>query len=54
MIEKTMNEKESITQEPRATTYNFPIIGIGASAGGLDAFRLFLKAVPEIPGWPMF
>ena len=45
-----MNEKESITQEPRATTQDFPIVGIGASAGGLDAFRQFLKAIPENSG----
>ena len=45
-----MKEKEHIAPEPRATTQDFPIIGIGASAGGLDAFRQFLKAVPENSG----
>jgi two-component system CheB/CheR fusion protein len=29
---------------------NFPIVGVGASAGGLDAFRRFLKAIPEDSG----
>ena len=28
----------------------FPIVGIGASAGGLEAIRLFLKGVPEKSG----
>src|SRR5687767_12223397 len=25
----------------------FPVVGIGASAGGLDAFKKLLKAIPE-------
>jgi len=29
---------------------NFPIVGIGASAGGLDAFKRLLKAIPEKSG----
>ena len=28
----------------------FPVVGIGASAGGLDAFKLFLKSIPEKSG----
>ena len=28
----------------------FPVVGIGASAGGLDAFKKFLKAIPENSG----
>src|SRR5688500_4945283 len=28
----------------------FPIVGVGASAGGLDAFRKFLKALPADTG----
>lgn len=36
--------------EPLATEQDFPIVGIGASAGGLDAFRQFLTAVPEDSG----
>nr|MCU0558207.1 hypothetical protein [Desulfobacterales bacterium] len=28
----------------------FPIVGIGASAGGLEALELFLKHVPEESG----
>ncbi|MES2893244.1 MAG: chemotaxis protein CheB [Bacteroidota bacterium] len=29
---------------------NFPIVGIGASAGGLSAFKRFLEAIPEDSG----
>ncbi|MCX6697703.1 MAG: chemotaxis protein CheB, partial [Methanoregula sp.] len=29
---------------------NFPIIGIGASAGGLEAFELFFKTMPVESG----
>src|SRR6187549_3390144 len=28
----------------------FPVVGIGASAGGLDAFKKLLKAIPEDSG----
>ena len=28
----------------------FPVIGIGASAGGLDAFKKFIKAIPQESG----
>lgn len=28
----------------------FPVVGVGASAGGLDAFRKLLKAIPEDSG----
>ena len=28
----------------------FPVVGIGASAGGLNAFKIFLKAIPENSG----
>ncbi len=36
--------------EPAATHQDFPIVGIGASAGGLDAFREFLSAIDEDSG----
>ncbi|REG82318.1 chemotaxis protein CheB [Algoriphagus antarcticus] len=41
--------KKNKTQPP-ATEQNFPIVGIGASAGGLDAFRRLLTAIPESSG----
>ena len=33
--------------KPRQDSLNFPIIGIGASAGGLEALELFLTNVPQ-------
>jgi two-component system CheB/CheR fusion protein len=41
--------KKNKTQPP-ATKQNFPIVGIGASAGGLDAFKKLLTAIPENSG----
>lgn len=41
--------KKNKTQPP-ATLQNFPIVGIGASAGGLDAFKRLLAAIPEDSG----
>ena len=38
------SESESIS------SLQFPIVGIGASAGGLEAVKLFLKAVPKKSG----
>ncbi|MEP7235246.1 MAG: chemotaxis protein CheB [Ignavibacteriota bacterium] len=35
---------------PPAVEQNFPVVGIGASAGGLDAFKRLLKAIPEDSG----
>lgn len=32
---------------PKATRQDFPIIGIGASAGGLEAFSQFIDAIPN-------
>jgi two-component system CheB/CheR fusion protein len=29
---------------------SFPVVGVGASAGGLDAFKRLIKALPENPG----
>ena len=37
-------------QKPPATPQYFPIVGVGASAGGLDAFKRLLKAIPENSG----
>ena len=28
----------------------FPVVGVGASAGGMDAFKLLVKAIPEKSG----
>ena len=32
------------------STNQFPVVGIGASAGGLDAFKKLIKAIPEDSG----
>lgn len=32
---------------PKATRQDFPIVGIGASAGGLEAFSQFIDAIPD-------
>ncbi|HEX9982586.1 MAG TPA: chemotaxis protein CheB [Thermoanaerobaculia bacterium] len=34
----------------QATTHRFPVVGIGASAGGLQAFRTLLDSMPAHPG----
>ncbi|WP_440949327.1 hypothetical protein [Methanosphaerula subterraneus] len=31
---------------------DFPIVGIGASAGGLEALEQFLKGIPKKAAWP--
>jgi len=36
--------------QPPATVQNFSIVGVGASAGGLDAFRRLLSSIPENSG----
>ncbi|KUJ62391.1 hypothetical protein AR687_08000 [Flavobacteriaceae bacterium CRH] len=33
--------------KPKATRQDFPIVGIGASAGGLEAFKQFIHAIPH-------
>lgn len=48
-----MKAKKSISKidKPLIKSPNhFPVVGIGASAGGLDAFKKLLKAIPEDSG----
>lgn len=45
-----MAEVENNKMQPAATLQNFPIVGIGASAGGLEAFKQLLQAIPEDSG----
>ncbi len=40
----------SIEHNVKPTSAPFPIVGIGASAGGLEAFELFFKHLPEKTG----
>lgn len=42
----TLIPSESLTKSDN----EFPVVGIGASAGGLDAFKRLLKAIPEESG----
>ena len=46
----TTPKQNKIKSQPPATVQNFPIVGIGASAGGLDAFKRLLGAIPESSG----
>ena len=45
-----MSLKNKSKIAPPATVQNFPIVGIGASAGGLAAFKKLLGAIPENSG----
>ncbi len=48
-----MKAKKSIPKTDKALVKSsnlFPVVGIGASAGGLDAFKKLLKAIPEDSG----
>ncbi len=37
--------------KPKILSKNlFPVVGIGASAGGLEAFKKLIKAIPEKTG----
>jgi two-component system CheB/CheR fusion protein len=49
MQRNTGKKKPIISKDktPGKTTTNFPIVGIGASAGGLEALEQFLGNVPE-------
>ncbi len=44
------SKKKTDSIAPQKTEQDFPIVGIGASAGGLDAFKRFLKAIPTDSG----
>ncbi len=47
----TIQKVKNNTTEPLTKSSNlFPVVGIGASAGGLDAFKKLLKAIPEDSG----
>src|SRR4051794_38893932 len=43
-------QKSPSSQETNDSPDAFPIIGVGASAGGLKALKEFLDAFPENPG----
>ena len=46
-----IKEGKAVIDKPLIKSPNlFPVVGIGASAGGLDAFKKLLKAIPEDSG----
>src|ERR1043165_2339676 len=54
---KSIKNKVKINKSPAKTEQHliksanqFPVVGIGASAGGLDAFKKLLKVIPEDSG----
>lgn len=50
MPENNADAADQAQRDGRAGTGPFPVVAIGASAGGLDAFRRFLSAVPPQTG----
>ena len=47
---KKDSSSSASVQELTLSSNQFPVVGIGASAGGLDAFKKLLKAIPENSG----
>lgn len=50
LAQTTAIRHEALEEEAAANQIGFPVVGVGASAGGLEAFREFLDALPEDPG----
>jgi two-component system CheB/CheR fusion protein len=50
MDEKIKHKKSKTKAQPLSSAHNFTVVGIGASAGGLDAFKSLIKAIPENSG----
>lgn len=46
----TTEKKPKVSKSEENTTSTFPIVGIGASAGGLEALQEFFDAMPSSPG----
>ncbi|HEY4656673.1 MAG TPA: CheR family methyltransferase [Cyclobacteriaceae bacterium] len=47
---KVEKGKPKKNRQPLESLNLFPVVGVGASAGGLDAFKRLLKAIPENSG----
>ena len=45
-----MSTTKKAKKQPLNAKQSFPIVGIGASAGGLDAFKKLIKSIPENSG----
>jgi len=48
--EKSARRASNANMEPRKTSRPVFIVGVGASAGGLEAFTQLLHALPDQPG----
>ncbi|HEV8431955.1 MAG TPA: CheR family methyltransferase [Thermoanaerobaculia bacterium] len=46
-------KKAAVEDPPAPKTDPFPIVGVGASAGGIEAFLELLRALPQKPGFAM-
>ncbi|NID13467.1 CheR family methyltransferase [Fibrivirga algicola] len=50
-LSRSFRRKNSVKESKKILSDNlFPVVGIGASAGGLNAFRHFIKAIPDQSG----
>jgi two-component system CheB/CheR fusion protein len=49
-LEAPLSERSSLTPEPSTAPLTLPIVGIGASAGGLDALTKLVSALPVDTG----
>src|SRR5580700_8549642 len=45
-----MEELENEAGKQPSVPDLFPVVGVGASAGGLEAFKRLIRAIPEDPG----
>src|SRR5438046_1726874 len=50
---KRTNQPQPEAQTPPPAPDSFPIVGVGASAGGLEAFLELMRALPENPGFAL-
>lgn len=53
MIERRVAKKKAVEAPADPKSEHFPIIGVGASAGGLEAFLELLRALPPNPGFAL-
>jgi two-component system CheB/CheR fusion protein len=44
------NDQPSVEKPVIKSSIRFPVVGIGASAGGLEAFKKFVSSIPETSG----
>jgi len=45
-----MADEQNLEKEKDLSANTFPVVGVGASAGGLDAFKKLIKSIPENSG----